>query len=160
MWRYLNNNDIQVIATDHDGWSIQQKKSSDRVDQMLAGMPQLETYVTLLYSEGVRKGKISLNRLVEVCATNPAKLFGLYPKKGSIVVGSDADIVVLDVEKEIEISAQDGYSRSDFDPYEGWKATGCPVMTFSRGELIMKDGLVLGEPGRGRLLKRNTFTPL
>ena len=160
MWQHLNNHHLQVIATDHDGWSRQQKKQRQDVGNMLAGMPHLDTYVSLLYSEGVRKGRIRWNRLVEVCSTQPAKLFGLYPQKGTIAIGSDADIIVFDTRSERIIHADNLYSKSDFDPYEGWKVKGLPIMTFSRGELVMDKGRILAKPGRGQLIKRKRFSQL
>lgn len=158
MWQYLNRNALQVIATDHDGWSRQQKHAEQSVDAMLAGMPQLETYLSLLYSEGVRKQRMSWSRLVEVCATHPAKIFGLYPKKGNLSIGADADLVIFDPNQDKIIRADALHSRSDFDPYEGWKVQGWPVMTFSRGELVVSHGRTLAQADRGRLIRRKPFS--
>ena len=97
---------------------------------------------------------ISLSRFVEVTSSNAAKLFGLYPSKGTIAVGSDADLVVWDPELERTIDAAMLKSNADYSVYEGWKVTGWPVVTLSRGEVVFQDGEVIGEPGRGRLLRR------
>ena len=157
LWQALESGVLQTIATDHDGWSQEQKKKFNKVDEVLAGMAGLETMVPLLYSQGVLKKKLNINRLVQVTATNPARLFGLYPRKGTIAVGSDADIVAFDPNASKTIRAQDMHSASDWDPFEGWQVTGWPRLTISRGEIIVDSGKVLGQPGRGHLLKRKTF---
>ncbi len=158
LWQALESGVLQTVATDHDGWSAQQKHSAEAVDEILAGMAGLETMVPLLYSQGVRGGRLSLQRMVEVTATNPARLFGLYPQKGWIGIGADADIVVFDPNADKTIRAKDMHSAADWDPFEGLEITGWPRMTLSRGEIIVERGKVLATPGRGRLLKRNRFS--
>jgi dihydropyrimidinase len=158
VWDGLRTDTLQTVATDHCGWNLVQKKAGKAVDELLPGMSNLETLLPMLYSEGVGKGRLSLNRFVEVIATNPAKLFGLYPQKGTIAVGSDADIVVFDPKKAVTIRHRDMHSRSDFELYEGFQVTGWPTMTLSRGEIIVENGNVLGQAGRGKLLKRSRFT--
>jgi dihydropyrimidinase len=158
LWQGLSSGILQTVATDHDGWSIQQKKKFKKVDEVLAGMAGLETMVPLLYSQGVLKGRLNINRLVEVTATNPARLFGLYPRKGSITIGADADIVVFDPKAKKTIHAQDMHSAADWDPFEGWQVEGWPRMTISRGEIIVDNGKVLARAGRGQLLKRKKFS--
>ncbi|MCY4408750.1 MAG: dihydropyrimidinase [Rhodospirillaceae bacterium] len=158
LWQGLESGVLQTVATDHDGWSFQQKKSFERVDEILAGMAGLETMVPLLYSQGVLKKRLSLNRMVEVTATNPARLFGLYPRKGAIQVGADADIVAFDPRARKTIRAEDMHSAADWDPFEGWEVEGWPRMTLSRGEVVVDRGQVLARPGRGRLLKRDRFS--
>ena len=112
----------------------------------------------MLYSEGVRKGRLSLNRFVEVSATKPAQLFGLYPQKGTIAVGSDADITVFDPEKPVTIRQSDMHSNQDWELHEGFEVTDWPAMTISRGDIIVENGKVNAEPGRGKLVKRRTYT--
>ena len=112
----------------------------------------------MLYSEGVGKGRLSLNRFVDVISANPAKLFGIYPQKGTIAVGSDADIVIFDPKKEVTIRHRDMHSRSDYELYEGFQVTGWPTHTLSRGEVIVDNGKMLGSSGRGKLLRRARFT--
>ena len=158
LWQGLESGVLQTVATDHDGWSFQQKKSFERVDEILAGMAGLETMVPLLYSQGVLKKRLSLNRMVEVTATNPARLFGLYPRKGTIQIGADADIVAFDPKARKTIRAEDLHSAADWDPFEGWEVEGWPRMTLSRGEVVVDRGQVLARPGRGRLLKRDRFS--
>lgn len=158
LWQALESGVLQTIATDHDGWSREQKKKFNKVDEVLAGMAGLETMVPLLYSQGVLQKKLNINRLVQVTATNPARLFGLYPRKGTIAIGSDADIVAFDPLVKKTIHAKEMHSASDWDPFEGWKVTGWPRLTISRGEIIVDEGKVLGQPGRGQLLKRKKFT--
>ena len=157
LWQALESGVLQTIATDHDGWSREQKKMFNKVDEILAGMAGLETMVPLLYSQGVLKKKLNINRLVQVTATNPARLFGLYPRKGTIAIGSDADIVAFDPSAKKTIRADEMHSAADWDPFEGWQVTGWPRLTISRGEIIVRDGEVLGKPGRGKLLKRKKF---
>ena len=158
LWQGLESGVLQTVATDHDGWSLQQKTTFDRVDEMLAGMAGLETMVPLLYSKGVLKKRLSLNRMVEVTATNPARLFGLYPRKGTITIGADADIVAFDSNARKVIRAEDMHSAADWDPFEGWEVEGWPGMTLSRGEVVVDRGQVLARPGRGRLLRRDRFS--
>lgn len=158
IWDGLRTDTLQTVATDHVAWNLAQKKTGKTVDELLPGVSNLETLLPMLYSEGVGKGRISLNRFVEVISTNPAKLFGLYPQKGTIAVGADADILVFDSQKEVTIQHRDMHSRADYELYEGFQVTGWPVLTLSRGEVIVENGKVLGQAGRGRLLKRGRFT--
>ena len=158
LWQGLESGVLQTVATDHDGWSSKQKKTFDKVDEILAGMAGLETMVPLLYSQGVLKRRLTLNRMVEVKATNPARLFGLYPRKGTISIGADADIVAFDPRARKVIRADDMHSAADWDPFEGWEVEGWPRMTLSRGEVVVEGGKVLARPGRGRLLRRDRFS--
>ena len=160
MWDGLRTDNLQTVATDHCGWNLAQKKAGKTVDDLLPGMSNLETLIPMLYSEGVGQGKLSLNRFVEVSATNPAKLFGIYPQKGTIAVGADADIVIFDPKKDTTIRHRDMHSRADYELYEGFQVTGWPTHTLSRGEVIVENGHVLGNAGRGKLLKRKRFEPL
>ncbi len=114
----------------------------------------------MLYSEGVRTGRISLERFVALTATNAAKLMGLYPRKGTIAVGSDADVVIFDPERTRTIDAAMLKSRADYSVYQGWEVTGWPGMTLSRGEVVFADDVVLGQAGRGLLLERAATRPL
>jgi dihydropyrimidinase len=114
----------------------------------------------MLYAEGVRAGRIPLTTFVAVTAANPAKLFGLWPRKGCLAVGSDADLVAIDPDRLFRVTAAAMYSRSDFDPYEGYQAHGWPVLTMSRGEVVVRDGEVVAKPGRGLLLRRGRYRDL
>ncbi len=123
-------------------------------------MENLQVMLPMLYSEGVRTGRISLNRFVEVTSTNAARLFGLYPRKGTISIGSDADIVVFDPELTRSITASMLVSNSDFSVYEGREVTGWPIVTIRRGEIVYRDGEVVGRPGSGLLLERGATSRL
>jgi len=158
LWRGLKLNDLQVVSTDHCPFCVKGQKDLGRDDfaKIPNGMPGIETRLYLLW-EGVRDGRISMNRFVEITATAPAKLFGLYPKKGTIAVGTDADLVVWDSNHEHVLSQKTLHMRVDYSPYEGRKVVGAPAAVLSRGELIVQGGKFLGRPGRGRFLKRGTF---
>ena len=122
------------------------------------GMPGVETRLHLLW-EGVRDGRISMNRFVEITATAPAKIFGLYPKKGTIAIGTDADIVVWDPNREKVLGVDTLHMRVDYSPFEGRRIVGCPATVLSRGEVVVKDDLWVAKArqGRGNFLKRGTF---
>ena len=160
IWDGLRDDNLQTVATDHCGFNLEQKKSGKTVDELLPGMPNLETEVPMLYSEGVSKGRLSLQRFVQVISTNPAKLFGIFPQKGTIAVGSDADIVIFDSKRDVTIQHKDMHSKADYEPHEGFKVTGWPTQVLSRGEVVVENGKVLGQAGRGKLLKRSRFTEL
>jgi dihydropyrimidinase len=112
--------------------------------------------MSLVYDGGVRTGRISLNRFVELTATSPAKLFGLFPRKGTIAPGSDADIVVFDPEKTIRLSAKTLHMKVDYNPYEGREVTGATDTVISRGRVVIDNGKLTGRPGAGSFLKRST----
>jgi dihydropyrimidinase len=114
----------------------------------------------MLYSAGVRTGRISLSRFVEVLSTNPAKLFGMWPRKGTIAVGSDADLTIIDPERRVRIASERMQSASDFDPYEGYEATGWPVKTIVRGRVVVDRGELCAEPGSGELVRRGRYQRL
>ena len=121
------------------------------------GVSNVETMLGMLYSEGVRTGRLSLARFVAVTSTNPAKLFGMWPRKGTLTVGADADITLIDPERTRRIVSSEMQSRSDFDPYEGFEATGWPVTTLVRGRVVVEDGELRAEPGHGLLTPRGLF---
>ena len=117
---------------------------------------ELETSLPMLWWAGVRTGRLSLHRFVEVTATNPAKLLGLYPTKGTIAPGSDADLVIWDGDRSRVIDGSTGRSRAGWSPYDGWEVTGWPALVLSRGEVVARDGQLTdaARPGRGRLVGR------
>jgi dihydropyrimidinase len=117
-------------------------------------VPGLETRLPILFSEGFHKGRIGLRRFVELSSTNPARIFGLYPKKGTITVGSDADIAIWDPTRRVTLSIDALHDNMDYTPYEGMEIDGWPVTVLSRGRLVWHEGEALGEPGAGRLLRR------
>jgi dihydropyrimidinase len=114
----------------------------------------------MLYSEGVGSDRITLSRFVEVTSTNAAKLFGLYPRKGTIAVGSDADLVILDPHLTLTVESSMLKSNADYSVYEGWQVTGWPVLTLRRGEIVFRDDEVTGRSGSGIIVPRGATSPL
>jgi len=159
LWQGIADGSIQTVATDHCPFDFEFKKELGGSDftRCPNGAPGVEARIALMYSEGVGKNKISVNRFVDVVSTAPAKLFGLYPKKGSIFVGADADLMVIDPKKEVTIRHRDLHENVDYTPYEGMEVTGYPVMTISRGEIIVEAGRFMGEKGRGKFLERKSI---
>jgi dihydropyrimidinase len=119
------------------------------------GAPGVETRMSLVYDGGVRTGRISLNRFVELTSTSPAKIFGMFPKKGTIAPGSDADIVIFDPEKTTTLSATTHHMKVDYNPYEGRQVTGVTETVLSRGKVIIEAGRFTGRAGAGAFLKRS-----
>ena len=157
LWRAVREGDIQVIATDHCPFLFEKEKEAMGKDDFTKcpnGAPGVETRMPVIFSEGVMKGRISINKFVEVTSTNPAKIYGMYPQKGTIAVGSDADIVIIDKDKEVTITKSMLHENVDYTPYEGMKVKGYPVMTIVRGKVIVKDNEFIGEEGYGKFIKR------
>ena len=159
LWSGIAEGNIQTVATDHCPFDFKLKKElgSEDFTKCPNGGPGVETRIALMYSEGVGKNRISINKFVDVVSTAPAKLFGLYPKKGSISIGADADLMVIDPEKQMTIKHENLHENVDHTLYEGMKLKGYPVMTISRGEIIVKNNKFIGQKGRGRYLKRKTI---
>jgi dihydropyrimidinase len=155
LWSGLQFGSVDTLASDHAPWSLAQKldPAFDATNLRL-GVADLETQLPMLFSAGVRTGKLSLERFVAVTSTNPAKLFGLYPRKGTLVVGSDADLVIWNEEETRVIDGATMKSRCDYSPYDGMTVTGWPKVTLSRGEVIFDSGQIVSVPGRGRLAAR------
>lgn len=159
LWKGIAEGDIQTVATDHCPFDFKLKKELGSKDftKCPNGAPGVETRIALMYSEGVSKKRISITKFVDVVSTTPAKLFGLYPKKGEITLGADADFMVIDPKKKITIEHKNLHENVDYTPYEGIDLVGYPTMTISNGEIIVKDGKFLGKKGRGKFIKRNRF---
>ncbi len=159
LWEGLRKNTLQVVSTDHCPFCYKEQKELGKNDftKIPNGGPGIEHRLQLLYSGGVGEGRISLNRWVELCSATPAKMFGLYPRKGTIAIGSDADIVIWDPEKEHTISAHTHHMCTDYSMFEGRKLKGNAETVFSRGEAIVKDNKFFGKPGRGQFIKRDTY---
>ena len=149
LWEALRDGAIDVVATDHA--PVQKALKGDLWDATV-GMPGAEMFLPVMLSEGVNKGKISLEKLVEVCCFNPASKFGLTPRKGTISIGSDADLVLIDLKKEAVGPDEPIYSNSDFSTFAGWKIKGWPILTMLRGSVVAKDGKITGEPGYGKYI--------
>jgi dihydropyrimidinase len=155
LWAGLQFGNIDTLATDHAPWLLAEKLDpAFDATNLRQGVADLETCLPMLYSAGVLTGRITVEQFVAVTATNPAKLFGLYPQKGAIAVGSDADLVIWDDEKTRIIDGATMYSRSDYSPYDGFEVTGWPKCVLSRGEVVLEDGEVVGEKGRAKLVRR------
>jgi dihydropyrimidinase len=160
MWAGIRNNLIDVVASDHAGYTVK-KKQFDNIFESPFGIPGTETLFSLLSEEGVNKKRIDLSKLVKVLSENPAKIFGLYPKKGTLRVGSDADLMILDPKQTHVIEGRSQHGKSDFTLYEGWKCRGKPVLTIQRGKIVFKDGELHSKPGGGTFLHRKVSeTPL
>ena len=161
LWHGLNAGHIHTFCTDHAPWNLAEKlEPGANIATFRPGVSDLQTLLPLLFSKGVRESRISLQRFVDVTSTNAAKLFGLYPGKGTISVGSDADIVIWDPDKTKTVRAEDDHSRADFSLYEGWEVTGWPSHTIRRGELIAIDGNIVAQPGSGRWIPRGPHQAL
>jgi dihydropyrimidinase len=159
LWEGIETGAIQSIGTDHCTYYYATQKilGLDDFSKIPAGIPGIEARLYLLWNGGVRTGRITPNRFVELVSTNPAKIFGLYPQKGAITIGSDADLVIWDPEKEFTLSLQNLHSNIDYTPYEGWAVVGAPEYVLSRGKVIVHDNEFIGEKGAGRFLKRKPF---
>jgi dihydropyrimidinase len=159
LWNALRTDVLSVVSTDHCAflWDGQKTMGRDDFSKIPNGGPGLENRLHMLHEFGVRGGRISLNRLVELWATNPAKLFGLYPRKGTIAVGSDADIVVFDPEKGHTISAATQHSKSDYNLYEGTTVTGSPEVVLLRGKVLVDGDELVAQPGVGQFIPRARF---
>ena len=150
LWRALAAGEIDVVASDHVGFTAAQKYTAgDTFDTVPKGVANLETLLPMLYSEGVHGGRITAERFVQVIATNPARLFGLYPRKGTIAIGSDADLCILDPNERRLLSGASLHSAADLELFEGVEVTGWPAYTISRGEIVYEHGVIVGQPGRG-----------
>ncbi|MBZ4673776.1 MAG: Dihydropyrimidinase, partial [Spirochaeta sp.] len=146
------NGEVQIIATDHCSFTREQKLSSDDVRTILPGIPGTEELLSLVYSFAANSGRIGLQQVVNLLSTAPAKAFGIYPQKGSIRVGSDADLVIFDPDMAWTISKENTHSASGYTPYEGVQVIGKPIMTYLRGRLIMGDNIYLGRAGYGKFV--------
>src|SRR6266542_414936 len=156
LWDGLRSGDIQAIGSDNTSWTVAQKAvGAEDFTRVPYGVPGLETEMRVVYSEGVAKGRISLQTFVGAFSTNPARIFGLYPQKGTIAVGSDADLVLFDPTRTALIDERRLHSRAGYDPFNGFHTRGVPVMTVSRGEIVARDGQLVSQAGRGRLLERH-----
>ncbi len=156
LWAGLNQGLVQVVATDHCPFTMEQKAmGKDDFSKIPNGHPAVEHRVELLFSEGVNKGRITLNKFVELTSTNAAKIFGMFPRKGTIGVGCDADIVIFDPNEKHTISADTHHHNCDYSGYEGWEVTGKTKTVLLRGKVAVDNGETLVEKGYGQFIKRN-----
>lgn len=156
LWAGINQGTVKVVATDHCPFKWEQKlMGKDDFSKIPNGHPAIEHRMELLFSEGVQKGKISLNKYVEVSSTNAAKIFGMFPRKGTIAVGTDADIVIFDPNEKHTISAASHHMNVDYSAYEGWEITGKVKTVLLRGKVAINDNKCILEKGYGQFIKRN-----
>lgn len=155
-WNALAQGLVSTVATDHAPFDFKGQKEMGRSDftKIPNGIPSLEDRVTVLWTHGVATGRLTKTQFVDVASTQAAKLFGLFPRKGTIAVGSDADLVVWDPKYRGTITAKKQYMNIDYNPFEGWEITGRPSVVTVRGEVAVKNGKFVGALGRGKLLKR------
>jgi dihydropyrimidinase len=159
LWDAVRTDVLSAISTDHCAFLWDGQKSLGRGDfsKIPNGGPGLENRLQMIHHFGVREGRITLNRMVELLATNPAKLFGLYPRKGTLAVGSDADIVIFDPERPVTITAEGQHSRIDYNLYEGTEVVGTPETVLLRGNVLVDRGELVASPGIGRYVARARF---
>jgi dihydroorotase len=151
-WRAVMSGEVDVIASDHAPHTKEEKEVGWRnMWNAPGGVPGIEWYLGLLLNE-VNSGKLTLERLVRLCSENPARIFNLYPRKGCITIGADADFVVVDLNKEVRLGELKIYTKCNYNPYSECKVKGYPVMTIVRGEVVMEDNEVIGKPGYGKFI--------
>jgi dihydropyrimidinase len=160
LWDAVRTDALSAISTDHCAflWDGQKTLGKDDFTKIPNGGPGLEDRLKMIHHFGVNEGRISLNRMVDLLATQPAKLFGLYPRKGTVAVGSDADLVIFDPERRETISAASHHSRCDYSMYEGTEVAGAPELVLLRGNVLVEDGELVASPGVGRFVPRARFS--
>ncbi|MEH7118014.1 dihydropyrimidinase [Neobacillus vireti] len=159
LWNALKTGQLQTLGSDQCSFDFVGQKDLGKGDfsKIPNGGPIIEDRVSILFSEGVKKGRISINQFVDITSTKAAKLFGLYPKKGTIAIGADADIVIFDPTVERILSAETHHMAVDYNAFEGINVTGEPVSVLSRGEFVIRDKQFVGKPGAGQFLKRAKY---
>src|SRR6195952_3667491 len=161
LWAGINQGLVNVVATDHCPFMWEQKLlGKDDFSKIPNGHPAIENRMELLFSEGVQKGKITLNKYVEMTSTNAAKIFGMFPKKGTIAVGSDADIVIFDPNEKHTLSAATHHMNVDYNGYEGWEVTGKVKTVLLRGQVVIDENQCLVDKGYGKFIKRNKVSSI
>ncbi len=153
LWGGIASGDIQIIATDHCTFTLEQKLKSNDCRTIYPGMPGTEELLQITYTKGVRKGRIPLSRMVALLSSAPAHFFGLYPEKGSLEAGTDADIVIFDPDAEGVISDGNRHTKAGYTPYNGTNVYGKVDITILRGEIIVEDGVFKGKKGYGRFVQ-------
>lgn len=150
LWEGLADGTLDTVASDH---APKAKAADDDFDEAPYGSPQIETMLPLVFSQALREGRVGLSRLAQVMSENPARIFGLYPKKGTLRPGSDADVVIVDPDAEWTIQAASQHSNACYSAYEDIRVKGRPVLTMQRGEIVVEEDTLCGKPGRGRFLR-------
>ena len=156
LWKGLRLGYLQEVSTDHCPFHFKGQKELGRRDftKIPNGGPGVEDRLSMMYDGAVVRRGFSMNKWVDLCSTASAKMFGMFPKKGTVAVGSDADIVIFDPDVERTISARTHHMNCDYSLFEGWKIRGAPETVLSRGKVIVENGQYVGRPGDGRFLKR------
>jgi dihydropyrimidinase len=159
VWHALAGDVLSVVSSDHAPfkWNGQKTLGRDDFTKIPNGAPGVEHRLHMIHHFGVKEGRFSLNRMVELLATNPAKLFGLYPRKGTIAIGSDGDIVIFDPEKRLLLSAETHHSKVDYNLFEGTEVVGAPEVVLVRGQVIVESDDLVGQPGDGQFVRRARF---
>lgn len=153
LWRAVQEGAIDVIGSDAAGHSIANNEPlHDDVFSAPHGIPGLDTLFTITYSEGVNEGRITLPHLVKMTSENPARIFGLYPKKGTLAIGADADVVIFDPAISHSVPQKNVFTKVDYSLYEGFRCLGAPTLVIQRGQVVMENGNIKAEPGQGRFL--------
>jgi dihydropyrimidinase len=162
LWNGLKRDHLQVVSTDHCPFCFKEQKELGKDDftKIPNGGPGIEHRMSLIYSGGVAQGRFNPNRFVELVSTTPAKLFGLYPRKGTIAVGSDADLVIFDPQRKHTISASTHHMRVDYSMFEGIEVTGMPDIVLSRGQVVVEGERFLGRAGQGEFLRRSAYSQM
>jgi dihydropyrimidinase len=160
LWQGLTRDTLQVVSTDHCPFCYKEQKElgKDDFSKIPNGGPGIEHRLSLVYTGGVHGGWFSPNRFVQLVSTAPAKLFGLFPRKGTIAVGSDADLVIFDANEEQTISVTTHHMRIDYSMYEGTRVKGVPKTVLSRGRVIVDNGKFIGRAGSGEFIRRQALT--
>jgi dihydropyrimidinase len=155
LWAAVADGSVQVVSTDHCSFTRKQKDMwGGDFRKIPFGLPGVETLLPIMLTHGVGEGRFSPGRLVEVLCSNPARLFGLYPRKGTIRIGSDADLIVIDPEREVTVTPENLHMKCDYSPYQGMKLKGFPDVTIQRGKVLIENGEFRGAPGEGHFLER------
>jgi dihydropyrimidinase len=160
LWTGLSNGTLMTVGTDHCAFNIVGQKDIGKNCFLDApgGLPGIESRLSLLYTFGVGTGRLTLQQWVAICCTNPARIFGLWPRKGSLLPGTDADIVLFDPHKQVTLTKSILHEQVDYTPYEGMELTGSPVGTFLRGRMLISDGMSVSDQRTGLFLSRRSLT--
>ena len=159
LWRLIEEGAVSTLATDHCDYTLAQKTAENDFTHTPGGLPGMETLLPLLYTYGIVEGRMSWDQLARLVAANPARIFGLYPRKGILAPRADADVVVFDPRGESTLQASKLHNRAGYTPYEGWRVQGAIKLVVSRGQIIYEDGEFKGTPGRGRFVAGEPFDP-
>ena len=153
LWKGINDGTVDLVGTDHAPHTKEEKDIGWKdMWKSPGGEPQIQDYLSLFLT-AVNEGKLSLDTLVRITSYNPARIFGVYPRKGTIQPGSDADLVIVDMNKEAVISNETTYTKVGWTPYHGRKVKGVPIRTILRGKTVMENGKIVGKPGDGQFVK-------